>query len=408
MRRIYGILAVIAASAVVIGVTVALVVPRVGATPPPGAAPFGAGSAHQPCGVAWSVSPGPNVGNYRNELLGVATIGPRDAWAVGTWQDGGQPVQPLVEHWDGQAWSVATVPTPSAGNGKLTAVAALSPSNVWAVGYYYPAFVTEATLVEHWDGARWSIVASANLAGERSSLLSGVTAISSADVWAVGYAEDPSVVPLTEHWNGTQWSVVPATSGGSTEDSFNAVAAVATNNVWAVGDAYDAGAGTDIPLAEQWNGRTWRIASNGLAGANLAFAGVAADARGAVWAVGASDVSSGAALMARWDGSQWRTMPASAAANGGFDAVSIVGNTQRAWAVGSMVVPGRQIAVHTLANLWNGSAWVASASPSPNPDNYLRAVSATSPNDVWAVGDDLGVTLIEHYHGGARGTSCGA
>lgn len=407
MRRLYGILAVIAAGVLVLGVTVALVVPRVRATPPPGAVPFAVGGAHPPCGVGWTVVPSPNVGNYRNELFGVAAIGPRDAWAVGTWQDGGKPVQPLAEHWNGRAWSVAALPTPSAGSGKLTAISAVSPSDVWAVGYYYPAFATQATLVEHWNGSRWSIVPSANVAGQRSSLLSGVAAISSTDVWAVGYADSPSLVPLVEHWNGSQWSVVPAATSGTTEDSFNGVAAVAAGDVWAVGDAYDAGAGTDLPLAEHWNGQTWQVATNGITGTSGPFSSVATGARGNVWAAGASDANSGAPLMAHWDGRQWHMMAASAGTTGGwFDAVSVAPHAQRAWVAGSILATKGQI--HALINEWSGSSWLLLASPSPDSDNYLRAISAASPNDVWAVGDDLGATLIEHYHGGTRGTSCGA
>ena len=45
--------------------------------------------------------------------------------------------------------------------------------------------------------------------GTDSNLLQGVSALSSNNVWAVGYAGNPAQT-LIEHWNGTVWSVVPS------------------------------------------------------------------------------------------------------------------------------------------------------------------------------------------------------
>jgi hypothetical protein len=53
---------------------------------------------------------------------------------------------------------------------------------------------------------------------------------------------------------------------------------------------------------------------------------------------------------------------------------------------------------------WNGTQWSAVPNPTPGPMyNYLKAVSASSSNDVWAVGysfaDDSETDLIEHWNG---------
>jgi len=69
------------------------------------------------------------------------------------------------------------------------------------------------------------------------------------------------------------------------------------------------------------------------------------------------------------------------------------------WAVGFYrdVADGQ---ILSLAEHWNGSAWKVAPTPSPDTDiNSLRAVSATSPGDVWAVGFAGGNTLILHWNG---------
>jgi hypothetical protein len=63
----------------------------------------------------------------------------------------------------------------------------------------------------------------------------------------------------------------------------------------------------------------------------------------------------------------------------------------------------RSLLTH-LIEAWDGSRWQVVSSPSPGSDDQLFGTSATSPNDVWAVGftmNSQGVfeTLIEHFNG---------
>jgi hypothetical protein len=71
------------------------------------------------------------------------------------------------------------------------------------------------------------------------------------------------------------------------------------------------------------------------------------------------------------------------------------------WAVGfyQNVANGQ---ILSLAEHWNGTAW--KAVPTPNPgtsSNFLRAVSAFSASNVWAVGNADNNTLILHWNGTA-------
>src|SRR5689334_20493178 len=55
-------------------------------------------------------------------------------------------------------WSVVPSPSPGTSEDLLNGVAAVSSTDVWAVGDYYNGNSALLTLVEHWDGASWSVV----------------------------------------------------------------------------------------------------------------------------------------------------------------------------------------------------------------------------------------------------------
>jgi hypothetical protein len=120
----------------------------------------------------------------------VTALSPTDVWAVGSFLFDYDDVRPEIEHWDGSQWQLVPSPDPrpgGQGGSELTGVAAISPTDIWAVGAV-GAFGNLQTLTEHWDGTSWSIIPSPN-PGNRSSLI-GVTALSDGTVAAVGYQPD--------------------------------------------------------------------------------------------------------------------------------------------------------------------------------------------------------------------------
>jgi len=191
-------------------------------------------------GSSWTIVPTPTLtGGAKSTLNGVAALSPNNAWAVGKGRNGAA----LAEHWNGTAWSVVPVPTPAgSASSQLSGISALSPSNLWAVGSVTTVVGTTVqarTLVEHWNGSTWSIVRSRNATS--SNLLTGVAAVAANDVWAVGYTitTDGTNQPdrtLIEHWNGTTWSVVASPNVGANDNLLNGVSAT-TGDVWAVGSS---------------------------------------------------------------------------------------------------------------------------------------------------------------------------
>src|SRR4051812_34684212 len=78
------------------------------------------------------------------------------------------------------AWQLVYPPNPATRANSLQAVAAVSRSDVWAVGSYELPSQVGQTLIQHWDDSTWSVVPSPNL-GTGSNALLGVAVVSSSD-----------------------------------------------------------------------------------------------------------------------------------------------------------------------------------------------------------------------------------
>jgi hypothetical protein len=107
--------------------------------------------------------------------------------------------------------------------GRLYSVAAVSASDIWAVGLN-----PSGSLIMHWNGTRWT-------RSTEPGFLEGTAATSPGNAWAVGGSNwfDPNATVIY-HWNGSDWTRQPSPnppSGGS----LNSVAAMSASNAWAVG-----------------------------------------------------------------------------------------------------------------------------------------------------------------------------
>ena len=249
-------------------------------------------------GTQWTPVPlaTPPAGPGSMAFEGIDVVSAEDAWVVGSYfsQEGDelQGQLTLIQHWDGKKWSI--VPSPNivpelrSPRNELMAVTTLSANDVWAVGH-----ANGQTLTLHWDGTQWKIVPSPDMPGV-NNYLSAVTAASSNDIWAVGsYGDLQNSKPLIMHWNGTKWSIVPAATleAGMWLSDF---AAVSAKDVWAIGSSYDGSSGHNIAVIMHWDGTKWSTVVGPNPGPNPAgfftnnLAGVAALPSGDVWAVGST------------------------------------------------------------------------------------------------------------------------
>lgn len=342
-------------------------------------------------GGGWNVVPSPNTGSPNNYFYGVAAIASNDVWAVGGYGNLTTQAQQLIQHWDGQSWTLATTPTLPTTYNELLAISALFSNDVWAVGSS-----GGETLIEHWDGASWQVVPNPN-PGTFNRFF-GVAAISSNDVWAVGATNNGGLSEtLVEHWNGTSWQVISSPNIADQHNQLNAITVVpgTPNELWAVGDA---GASA---LILHWNGTQWSIVPSPDAGIVPHLMSVVAISANDVWAVGWTGNESGpVTLTMHWDGSTWSVVPSpspSATSNHLYGVTALA--TGEIWAGGDFNATGGN--QRTLFLRWNGTAWVQAPGDNTGPNGvqfFVRAVSATSASDIWAVGDNSH-TLAEHWNG---------
>jgi hypothetical protein len=272
-------------------------------------------------GKRWSIQP---TARLQGELTGVSCSSERACTAVGyvgPFEPSSSPYEgTLVERWNGAKWLVQHTPTLGTGNSSLSGVSCVSPTDCTAVGSHDPGGFTGSppnygvkSLVERWNGKRWSIQPTPQSGGR----LGGVSCASARSCVAVGPGLCPwwhfDVFclgvrwpgPLVERWNGQRWSIEP------TADPLTAVSCTSPTACTAVGPAN---------MAERWNGATWSMEPITIPRALLRIPGVfptdvscvSASACTATWAPGmcTDECHSGDGIdppiVARWNGTRWR------------------------------------------------------------------------------------------------------
>ena len=310
-------------------------------------------------GTRWEVSTPSGVPGG-SSLNGIAAISSDDIWTVGISGENTSSVMAssLAMHWDGEDWEVVRSPNPGRYN-VLNGVAALSSSDVWAVGNYLDSDNNQKSkpLVLHLDGKDWSVNHNLNIDTDtKDSQLSDVVALSSDDVWAVGYHEadrsgqgDIIHQVLVLHWDGTTWSTMPVSEAvvrASDESSeLVDITAVSQNDIWAIGKG-----GDRVPIAIHWNGSAWVNTGNPFPDIFVNIEAIAAISHNNVWAVGGHMTGGTPARISHWDGKQWTEV----------------------------------------------------ISPEPVLGQVFRDVARVSENEILAVGGSLGRDDIPHYALAAR------
>jgi hypothetical protein len=286
----------------------------------------------------------------------------------------------VTEHWDGTRFTYRAAPTVGRGYNAFNAVAAVSATDVWAVGYRTPVYYTWITfpLIEHWNGSAWSIVPSP-FSGQGE--LKAIVAIAADDVWAVGSRTANPYGSLLLHYDGSAWSVV---QDGHPADGtqINGVTATSSDSVW-FGGSTPALDGTLDTFVERWTGSGFVQEATPSVDEYSDFAALSAEPSGTVWGVGWQSPDLGYfEFAARSDGDTWsmQEVPGGPANNNLYGVLAL--SATKAWAVGYDTT-----GAFPLILTWSGSTWVED----PNPDQQCCALWAIgrAGNQLWAVGDDV-------------------
>jgi hypothetical protein len=336
--------------------------------------------------TTWHIQASANSSTGHN-VLNAATVVDHVALAVGDFFNGISD-RTMVERENAGAWAVEPSPNASPKHNELDAVSGTSLSDVWAVGRYAPDSGQERTLVEHFNGATWSVVPSPNV-GQYHNELDGVAAIAPSDVWAVGHFDErpqPADKALIEHWDGHVWSIVAAPRFLDPVSDLNAVSATPKGGpVWAVGSEQIADRATNLVL-ELLNG-VWRVVPSPDHGPySNALLGVAAISAKDMWAVGAaSHLASSTAVSVHYDGLDVDlvAVPRRLATHYVLNAVAGDGQ-HRLFAAGDFF-SGR--ADEPVILQWSGEAWILARTPSGGDLHHeLLSVATATKNAPIAVG----------------------
>jgi hypothetical protein len=220
-------------------------------------------------------------------------------------------------------WSLQTVPKPEPST--LNGVSCTSKKACVAVGSIRTKQGT-FTLVERWNGKRWSIQPSPNPPGSKDSRLSSVSCTTSRFCVAVGDSTRPGPRPgppaftassprefmLVERWDGRRWSLQPiADPFGPRDAGLAGVSCTSKVSCMAVGSLREQLNEEPVGVIERWDGSTWTVQrihskdpylEGGAHGAK--FSGVSCHSNTSCTAVGAWG-GEYIEVEAHWNGNRW-------------------------------------------------------------------------------------------------------
>jgi len=192
----------------------------------------------------------PGVLSQQTSFKSVSCPSAKSCYAVGYYQGSNGVIDTLVEHWNGAVWSVQAAPTSAAQATVLNGVSCAADTSCLAVGTAFSARYTKPFILR-WGGTTWSRVANPYFA---SASLSRISCASVKSCFAVGSVTTPTTIALLEHWNGTKWSRVALSMPAA--NHFSGVSCPTTTFCLAVGQRAWTGVSSKT-FAEQWNGHTW-------------------------------------------------------------------------------------------------------------------------------------------------------
>ena len=188
-----------------------------------------------------------STGRHLTVFEAIAVDAAGKVWAVGWDRDynaPGRPVSSLVVHFDGTSWKRESSPNPLNRN-TLTDVVALTNGEVFAVGVAQDTSgggITPRSLMLRRQGTTWSSLTVPRGETGSQDQLQAVAAVSSTSVWSVGYYSSPSTglyEPLLVHWTGNGGAGTLGIHHPSPELGVSAivlgVSATSAGNLWAVG-----------------------------------------------------------------------------------------------------------------------------------------------------------------------------
>lgn len=332
------------------------------------------------------------------EAVGAATVGNKD----------GQGGETVAQRWNGRKWTVQSTPDlapiqmgfwPS-----LTAVSCADGSSCVAVGFVGPGDSPSLGIGLVWDGKAWRMQVTIGLRKGSVEGLSDVSCPTSEYCVALGVVEGGNLAAksIVETWTGGRWKVQPMPSA-ALQAEFSAVSCATPRSCVAVGSREQSPDGSSHILVERWNGVRWQPESvpEPRGSSYLSLEGVSCVSADACTAVGSYYLKDAGRvpLIERWNGGAWTIQRSAPTKLGPVDlgAISCPDSTH-CDAVG---VEGATYVSEgkPAAEAWNGRSWRLSLPKTPSNifGAGLDAVFCASAKDCMEVGSYN--LLTSDYHG---------
>jgi hypothetical protein len=258
----------------------------------------------------------------------------------------------------------------------LTAVAAVSPTDAWAVGV--AGAVQDQPVVLRWNGAHWRSV---TLPDARDFLPDEVQATSASDVWIFGGERGGPAEAM--RFDGSTWRFETMPAGNWVNSSPTVLSPA---SVWLVSSACTLGPSPSACKASMahWNGSRWSVSRLPILVSGLA------DVSGTIWVVGAAGCHAGSGglgsgigrlIVFRQKGAGWEsasTPEAPVRYTSCTDSPQLaVGAHGAAWILS--MPPGLQgpqggQALQATLLAWNGVRWTQGAVPARSAGHRLGVV----------------------------------
>lgn len=325
-----------------------------------------------------------------DQLSDVARLGADDVWVVGNTADS-PGIETMAAHWDGTSWDIPTTPNGSLEDTRLTGLAALSGTEMVAVGYTsFDSFSApeSLTFVLRYDGTNWRRMRTPNTMRDDNRLYD-VAFANSTHGWAVGESVQTSRGhSLVMSYNGTRWRIDNTAPSPGSYPRLLGIDAIDASDVWAVGSKF--ARGNDRGFAIHWDGSAWSEETvPDDEPYQTTLVDVDAVASDDVWAVGYHLTVIGftepyQTTAMHWDGSTWEVVDTPNPSEGNCILFAVAAfATDDVWAAGWWDDGTEN---HALAMHWDGVDWAQLSADSPySYFNELYAIGGSA-DDVWAVG----------------------
>jgi hypothetical protein len=295
-------------------------------------------------GSRWSVGQLPGASKKSGALIlidAAQVFSGTDVWAFGARVSASGVATPYAAHYSGGKWSRVTVPDLS-GGGLITAVAAVSSGDIWAVETSLSDLSSPPSAAARSAAVRSAVARSAVAASPAARLAVARLAVARLAVARRRAAASDSAAAsqVVLHWTrkkGWQDDAAQQPSLAATDLLVSAVAEP-NGDVWFGGSANNTANGT-TPLTAEWNGSSWSVSGLPVRASSAEWQLIAMtpDGSGGIWAL-AQDSNTAAERIWHLHGASWsQVRPAFGKHPWALVALALVPRTHSVWGVGAVL-----------------------------------------------------------------------